>query len=218
MSDEPGRDRERHLHRAGDRSREATRADRCTRRPPAAAAAIRRESSVARAESPSARAQSVGALPGVHRAARAASPTRVRRPATRLPGVCGPERRRRLTPATRASRLAQPTPPSRPALPARVALTPHTPPAPTCRGMRELRHAPGIPGISPFGQKRTSRMGITRNGREGRSVPRITGASSCSALSQAHWVDAFPRNELKVSPPGTIAVSSCSSSMIHCRY
>jgi hypothetical protein len=106
MSDEPGRDRERHLQRAGDRSREATGADRCTRRPPAAAAAIRRESSVARAESPSARAQSVGALPGVHRAARAASPTRVRRPATRLPGVCGPERRRRLTPATRASRLA----------------------------------------------------------------------------------------------------------------
>jgi hypothetical protein len=159
MSDEPGRDRERHLQRAGDRSREATGADRCTRRPPAAAAAIRRESSVARAESPSARAQSVGALPGVHRAARAASPTRVRRPATRLPGVCGPERRRRLTPATRASRLATANAAVQARAPGpRRANTGHSA-RPTCRGMRELRHAPGISGISPFGPKRTQPNG-----------------------------------------------------------
>jgi len=38
------------------------------------------------------------------------------------------------------------------------------------------------------------------------------------AFSQAHWVAEFPRKALKVSPPGTIPVSSRSSSMIRCRY
>jgi hypothetical protein len=115
MSDESGGDRERHIHQAGDRSREATGADRCTRRSPAAAAAIRRESSVARAESPPARAQSVEALPRVHRAPPAAPRPRLRRAATRLPGLGGPERRRRLTPAN-SGRVGSPQP-SRPALP-----------------------------------------------------------------------------------------------------
>jgi hypothetical protein len=195
ISDEPGRDRERHLHRAGDRSREATRADRCTRRPPAAAAAIRRESSVARAESPSARAQSVGALPGVHRAARAAPPTRVRRPATRLPGVCGPERRRRLTPATRASRLAQPTPPSRPALPARVALTPDTPPARRVAECGNCDTHPGYQALAHSGQNgpaewasrgMVGKAAPSQGSREHRAAPRshrLTGSTHSPVTS-----------------------------------
>jgi hypothetical protein len=185
MTDEPGRDRERYIHRAGDRSREATGADRCTRRPPAAAAAIRRESSVARAESPPARAQSVGALPRVHRAAPAASPTRLRRPATRLPGVGGPERRRPLTPAN-SGRVGSPQP-SRPALPARVALTPATPPAPD--GMREARHAGASPGFSGRG-------------------PADRGSPTWSVL----WsVARSPQTRYRCGPTVSADAASCSS-------
>jgi hypothetical protein len=202
MTDEPGRDRKRHIYRAGDRSREATGADRCTRRPPAAAAAIRRESSVARAESPPARAQSVGALPRVHRAAPASSPTRPRRPPTRLPGLGGPERRRRLTPAN-SGRVGSPQPTPRPARAPgpRRANTGHSARATTCRRMREARHAGASPGFSGRGpaDRSSPTWSVLWSGARSpqtryRCGPTVSpGAASCSSIQSSAAAGSKPR-------------------------
>ena len=83
MRDEPHRDRERAIDRAPDWSRGASGADCGTRGRAAAAAEVLREPGIARAQPPSARAQSAGALPRSDRAAsssrslmRAARPSR----------------------------------------------------------------------------------------------------------------------------------------------